>query len=375
MIEVYYFVFLSAIVLGMIMPQEGPHRKYYIIVMAVIHTFVCGFRYKYLTGDLRKYASTYYTTVLENGWFSEEVLHEGRNTGFYWLMKLLSEITHGEFQYLLIVIAIIIEVILAFVIYKYSSCPWLSYLVWNCMGFYVFGFSAIKQALAMAFIMWAMMAILEDNKKKFILLTLIAALIHMPSIAFLPAYWLAKNKINIVSLVGYLFAYIVIYIFRNPILDFIVEIYYEEEALEMFQDSSGGLGGRFYMMILILLCGVLLKGFREKKFEKLFNIMVVAAVLQMFSSFDNIFTRFADYYFQMSVLFIPMIFFEEKQNVEHQIHYAPEILAFNQRSMKLFVACLTIALVGFYYYSCLGATITYQPDNYLDFRFMWDVKE
>ena len=53
MIEIYWFIAIAVIVLGLIMPQQGPKRKYYIIIMAAIHTFVCGFRYQYLTGDLQ----------------------------------------------------------------------------------------------------------------------------------------------------------------------------------------------------------------------------------------------------------------------------------------------------------------------------------
>ena len=36
-------------------------EKIYIIIMAIIHAFVCGFRYQYLTGDLQTYHNVYVT--------------------------------------------------------------------------------------------------------------------------------------------------------------------------------------------------------------------------------------------------------------------------------------------------------------------------
>lgn len=123
----------------------------------------------YLTGDLRKYAWNYYT-ITESGWFSEEVIDNGRNFGFAWLTKLLSQITDGDFQILLIVIAVVTEIAVAVIIYRYSPAPWLSYLLWDCFGFYIFGFSAIKQALAMGLLMFAFTGIMEERPRRFFLL-------------------------------------------------------------------------------------------------------------------------------------------------------------------------------------------------------------
>lgn len=96
-VTVYWLIVAAVIVFGFIMPQQGEKKKHYIILMAVLHTFVCGFRYMYLTGDLRKYAWEY-STMNNYGWFSNNVFHGGRNAGFYWLMKLVCDLTNGDFQ-------------------------------------------------------------------------------------------------------------------------------------------------------------------------------------------------------------------------------------------------------------------------------------
>lgn len=367
--SVYWIVVAAVIVLGIILPQQGNSRKLYIAVMAVLHAFVCGFRYMYLTGDLRKYAWDY-GNMVNYGWFDDEVFHEGRNAGFYWLMKLISGWSNGNFQTFLIVLAIFAEIVVAILIYRYSPKPWLSYLVWNCMGFYVAGFSLIKQYFAMAIIMCAVMCIFDKKPIKFLVLTLIAGFIHMPALAFLPAYFLANRRITVRTLFGYVLGAIAIFLLRNPIVNFVADFYYEEETFEL---ASKNLGGRFMVIVLILLCGFFLKGFREKNYEKLFNIIVVAAVFQMFSGFDNIFSRLADYYLQFLVLFIPMIFYDSFQKVEINHNAVAPALPFNKRSMRILVMALTVILIWWYYTTCVGVTIANPTDDYTNFRFMWDV--
>ena len=100
-VRVYYYVVAAVLLFGALLPQHGKQKRIYIALMAALHTFICGWRYMYLTGDLRKYAWGYYT-ITESGWFSDEVFNEGRNFGFFWLQKLFSTLTGGDFQIFLI---------------------------------------------------------------------------------------------------------------------------------------------------------------------------------------------------------------------------------------------------------------------------------
>lgn len=371
--SIYWIIVAAVIILGMIMPQQGERRKYYIVIMAIIHSFVCGFRYQYLTGDLQTYHNTY-VTLTNYGWFSDEIIQDGRNTGFQMFMKLIATLTNSNYQLFLLIVAVIIEVVVALLIYKYSPRPWLSYMVWNCLGFYIFGFSAVKQSLSMAFIVLAMICILESRMKLFVVFVAMAGFIHAPAFAFLPAYFLAKRRVNMWMIGLYIAATGLIFVFRDQIVIFVSEYYYEEATMELLQFGTEGLGGRFFVIVLILICGVLLKGFREKEFESLFHIIVVSAIFQMFSVYNNVFTRFADYYFQFAILFIPLIFYSGPHQERTNRLYMRAKLLFNERSVVFLTIMLTIVLLCYYQYTCLGTTIANPVDDYLNFRFMWDVQ-
>lgn len=367
-VKIYYYMVLAVLGFAIFLPQHGRQRKWYILLMAAAHTFVCGWRYKYLTGDLIKYAWGYVHTYPNYGWFSSEVFSGGRNFGFFWLEKLLSAWSGGEFQVLLIVIAVIIEAAVAVVIYRYSPKPWLSYLTWNCFGFYIFGFSAIKQALAMGILMWAFTAIMEDKPKKFVAITLLAGCVHLPALIFLPAYWIARNRLSVKTLFVYTVAAVLIFLFRNQIVTFVSEFYYDETDY-MVTDR---LGGRFWMILALVIVGVLLRGLNGKYFSRVFNLMVVAAILQMFSGFDNVFTRLSDYYFQFLILYLPMLFAPEQDvRLPGPIYVRRIALSRGQKAAAL--ACVAALSILFYYSTNLGHTITYETDNYLNYRFCWEV--
>lgn len=370
-VAMYWLIVAVVVVLGMVMPQHGKRRSYYIIVMAVLHAFVCGFRYKYLTGDLIKY-----NTILQDsrlfGYFDEKVFAEGINAGFTWFGKFIMDISDGDFQLFLLVVAVIVEIAVAVLVMKYSPEPWISYVVWNCIGFYIFGFSAVKQSLAMAVVMLAMVEILEERPGRFLILATLAGFIHFPAYAFLPAYWIAKARIRPFTILCYVIAAILVFTFQTPIVTFITSMYYEEGELMLANEAA--LGGRFFMMVVILVMGIFLKGFGDKRFEKLFHIIVVAAIFQMFSGFDNIFTRFADYYFQFSILFLPMMVSSTATDPQLGGTHSQAVFPFNKRSLRVIAVLMAVYLIWYYNRTCLDQTIAYEVDNYLNFRFMWEVK-
>ena len=115
----YYLLLVAIIAFGVLMPQGTKDRKQYIVIMTVLHSLLSGLRHPFLTGDMQTYCYTYWR-ITDQGWFSEDVFQEGKNFGFNWLLKFFSTLSDGEFQVFLIAVAIFIEVVVAYLIYKYS---------------------------------------------------------------------------------------------------------------------------------------------------------------------------------------------------------------------------------------------------------------
>lgn len=362
----YYLLLVAIMALGILMPQGAKDRKQYIVIMAVLHSLLSGLRHQYLTGDMQSYCYKYWRTLKE-GWFSEAIFQEGRNFGFNWLLKFFSTLSDGEFQVFLIASAIFIEATVAYLIYKYSPLPWLSFLVWNCMGFYVFGFSAIKQSIAMGLVMIAFVGIMEEKPKQFALFTMLAAFVHKPALIFIPAYFLSKRKFTLQTLIIYICGAIAIFINKNQIVKLMEDFYYEEDLV----GDGADLGARFFLIVLFIIAGFALRGFNGKYFSKVANLIVVAAVLQMFAGFDNIFTRLTDYYLQLLIIFIPLSFADYKDEKLNGVSEGIRLdILPNQRFV--IIIFLSMFLLWFYNTYYIGIEIAYYPDDYTDYRFFWE---
>ena len=365
-----YMLMVAAVLLfGAIMPQKGPKRIWYIILMTVIHTVLCGFRWQFLTGDLHKYYWNYFACG-GYAWFSPELWAQGRNFGFYYFNKIIYTLFGEEQQALLVSIALIVHVALAIVVYRYSPVPWFSYLIWNCMGFYIFGFSAIKQALAMAFVMLAFIGIAEKKFGLYLLMMAIAGAVHMPSLVFLPAYWLTRLKVKPTVIVLYVLLGVLVFLFKDQFVAFIRSFYYEDDEVWF---HTGEIGSRTIMIIGFALFGLFFRGFQDPVVEKLFHILAVSAIFQMLAGFDNIFTRMADYYFQMAVLYLPLTFYT-RENVRLQPKALSAVFPFNRRSMVLLSVRVVAFALWFYWTYNINITIGYSVDNYLNYRSMWDMR-
>ena len=198
----------------------------------------------------------------------------------------------------------------------------------------------------------------------------IAGAIHMPALVFLPAYWLAGMKVkpNIVLL--YILLGVALYVFKDQFVAFIRTFYYEDDEVLVY---SGKVGSRMIMILGFTAFGLLFQGFRDPVMGSLFHIMAIATILQLLAGFDNIFTRLTDYYFQMSVLYLPMTFFRREQVSKYTEGLRP-VFAFNRRSLALLASAVVVFVLWFYWTYNINITISYEVDNYLNYRSMWDVK-
>lgn len=357
--EVYWILIALTVLLGAVLPQKGKHRSIYILLMALLLTLVSALRHNHMAGDLKKYHWEFLCSG-QYGWIDPQLLQRGRNAGFYLLLKLVYFLTGGSFQLLLILIAAAVQFSLAALIWRFSPMPRMSYLIYLCMGFFSFGLVAIKQALAMAFVLLSFIGIADRRPGFFLFMVFLAALIHMPALCILPAYVLSRLRLNGRVLLGYGAVAVALYLLKDHFVALISTIYYQNTQTLIY---SGGLGNRFWMLLILALLPLVLQGISQERLPLLFPFMALAVLAQMLSGFDNIFTRMADYYFQLSVLYIPLIFYGESLRE----HASPAGLLFlNRRSLRLAENCLCVFLIWFYHTYYLKA-VGFEP-----YRFLWE---
>jgi hypothetical protein len=116
---------------------------------------------------------------------------------FYWLVVYVNQILfNGSWASFLLFFSFIYVSLNAYLIYKYSPSPFLSFLIFMLLFYPNFGLIQIRDAVSIAFVWWAIFNLMEGKKIRFIIKTVIAILFHYPSIIFFLALFLNKNRIN-----------------------------------------------------------------------------------------------------------------------------------------------------------------------------------
>ena len=307
-----YYALLVALVLVTALVMHGYREKNlkYVVVACLLMFAIYGLRNTYYMGGDSK------SSYLGNFWRMQsfswaEVIDyaKGRNILFYLSTKFFCEFISDDYQLYVSLIAVFVTFCFGHLVYRYSPNPLQSILYHFGLLFFIFHFSAFKQSIAMAILMLAFDQIIERKPIKFLLLVLIAGQFHFPSLVFLPAYWMAKVKLGRAYLIVMAVLLVVTYFFRNQILYFMNSLYREEAEMVDLSDVQF-IRTKALIMAIIVVAAVVFRvpTGEDRIYEILLEFMGLAIVFQTFCGYNNTFERLADYYFQFSIIFLPMVF-------------------------------------------------------------------
>lgn len=304
------WMLVGVILLAALFRGTIKQNKTYIILIAIMLFTICALRGVRIGADLGRY-ETHYRTCFQASWSGVFAYYQWDNILFYYLMKLHSTVVGYNFHNFLFILAVAEGIVVAYIIYKHSVNPYMSYLMYMALGYYVFIYSGLKQALATAVLMLAFDAIIDKKTVKFTLLTILAAFIHIPALIFLPAYFLGHRRLSRKMIGLYAVFAVILMVFRGQILEAMTDVY----DSVVTSTAIGGVGGKVLMMLVFIIGGYLLRipDGENKTYSATFNLMIIATILQTFAVYGNVFERLADYYFIFSIIYIPMVF--EKMNL------------------------------------------------------------
>lgn len=345
-----WWMFLLTMLICILFGRKKNSRKKCVVLVTILMVLFSGLR-SWWFGDLIKYYTRYINDVALT--FEEIYANYGlRNIGLSVLYKI-AFFFFGEYGYdvLIFLIALFSGVSLAKMVIKHSPSPYWSYFIYISLGFYMFTFSGLKQTIAMAILCYAMDALLEERYTKSLLFVLIASMFHTPALIFVLSYSLTRLTgdksywFYVIGIIGGML------IFRTQILSILSESYSGDlAAVEYLAKGSGGVGGRFLMMVFIMVVAVCFRplSVQDEKYTKVFSVMVLAAAMQTLSIYDNVFTRLADYFYQFSVLFVPM--FMEPITNEEDLRIRKFGLLTNNWGI-IFMASVCITALGMWFFS------------------------
>ena len=306
--NMYTAMMAAVLILAYLMRGDKPENKSYIRLSCFLMFVLCGLRNVYGIGI--DSATSYIRIFGETGALDWSELAEhsdgGSNAGFYVILKLCHTLTGGDYQAFYILYTAFFMGVFGWLISKYSVNPVQSFAYFWGLLCYIFLFDGIKQGIAMAFVTMAFDAIVQRRPIRYVLLCAAAWWIHAPALIFAPAYLIAEMKPGRAYLLFLAAMLALIFRFREEILELMLQFY----GTEMQMNDLRFLANKVLIMLVIVVAALVLRPPEEEDrvYSILLQFMGVAIALQTFASYNNTFERLANYYFQFSVVFIPLVF-------------------------------------------------------------------
>lgn len=199
-------------------------------------------------------------------------------------------------------------------ILRYSSDPLVSFFGFIAFGIYIFGFTGIRQSVAMG---WTMLAFPYIEKKKFLyflFFTMIAILFHKSAVLFLPAYFLCRQKFTMKWLIIAAVAFVILRV-ESPLISRLIVRYFGEtdqriqgyfgEDSSVFRTYTTSAIRLFFLLLYLFLRGRQPFTLRESILVKMLIVGTMMEALAVGGSSGL--PRMALYYSAYITLFLPGI--------------------------------------------------------------------
>lgn len=288
--------------------DEKSKRLYQAISCFLILWLIQGLRHETIGIDSFNSYRPYFEN-LQVSWsnlFDFKDTYSNFEIGYITLNKAFKFFISTDTQWFIFFCSFISIFPIAWVIYKYSPNIIFSYWVFASFQFYHFGFSGLRQAIALAFTCLAFHFIVEKKIIYFVGLVLLASTFHTSAIMFIPAYWLYQKvnmneKTLIISLVLLI---VVVFFIKDIAFSLLVLLFGGEKYSSALMESTVPSYNLLILFILILVATYMSK---VETLIKLRSFMLMAVLFQSLGIIAIYATRMAYYYSIFFVLTIPFV--------------------------------------------------------------------
>lgn len=244
---------------------------------------------------------------------------------FFLITKFIACFTDNYQIYLGIIGAPYIITVM-YIIYKYSKQPLISVIIFMAL-YYFYSFFLLRQMLSMSFILLSYIFMKKEKPLFFIIMVLIATLIHQMAIVFLIAYPICKYiKFGKKNFILIAVTFIITYFFPQIIYFLIEHLDFTGKIMQRIQhgiyDSSGAVSMFGAVLTIAMLCFATFYKRQEKsenRDDTLFHLSTLGSVIFCMSSVIGEFYRLSLFFSVFNILLVANYVVLEKNR---KIQYA-----------------------------------------------------
>lgn len=271
--------------------------------------------------------------------------------GFSILMNVLARAGISEQQFLFIVSVLIIAPI-AVLIGKKSKSYMLSLILYISLGFFLFSFSGIRQAIAFSITFFSFRFVENRKLLKFIMSIFLASLFHSTAVVFIFAYPLYRIRIKRTYIIHVCLSLLLVFLLREPLYIAIHSLLRTSEPRIV---NTGA-----YTMLFIMFATYLASYFLCSKkntititdsYNAYQNYLLMAVFIQIFASVSNVAMRAGFYYYIFIILLVPEL-----------------IKQLDNRYLKVLFTMVTVLVsIAFFRYQAGSGYL-----NIVPYKFFWN---
>lgn len=308
-----YFFYQRSV---LIKAASNTYRKRYIVIISIILILQSGLRHVAVGEDTYTYYLGFKDIALMSWDNVEQSFWEyfrfsvGKDPGFLIFQKLFQILT-VDFQWFLVFIAFLFFISFGIFLYKntttISDCI-MAYLIYSIMFYTFYSYTGLRQTIAMSLILLGYEFIKKRKLFSFIIIILLASLIHKSALIFLLFYGLTYIRSTKRLIWAVLFCFPVLLFFSEKISYYFIAVtgsYNEYESTDKYRPIT------FVALMLIL---ALIAAFnhdaivKKNKLMKFYFVAFSMAVFFMAFVFEiHGYMRVVQYFSFFMVLLIPEI--------------------------------------------------------------------
>ena len=320
-------IFVGAYILIAVVKMFGElfktknNRKILCIVMGIVYFLIAALRGRTVGGD-----TDIYVRVFEKMSKIDMVVayeEADKDPVFYAFLNIMSKIT-DSYTILFIVIALFFTVTVTKFIYKYSKEPALSWLIVLAFSLYQFTLTAMRQTIAISFVLIAFSCLFEKKWFKGVIAVLLGALFHSSAIAVLIVFIVYKVKINKPILWGSVAVLGLSLLFNEQIVQWLLNVFQGETLSYGISEEQSG----YTMLLVIFILYVFAILFvntdeleKSKTVQMLFMLSFFAVFFETLVPAQPVFFRFAFYFLYGLIVLIPEVIFTGRKKEDQVILY------------------------------------------------------
>lgn len=315
-----------------------------ILVFCVALCLVCISGLRTNIGDTYTYKSLY----IKND-YTWEFISSHKDMGFGILQMILKNFSDDP-QIMIFTTALITNVLIILVLYKYSRLFELSTFVYITGGLHLVSMNGIRQVLAAAIFFTAIKYLLNGNFLKYAVIVLIASTFHQSALILLPIYFIVRTKAWTKSTLALLSISVIIVLgfeqFTSLLFSTIEDTQYSD-----YSDFNEG--GANIMRVAVSAAPLLIAYFGKERFREIFpksdyivNMALLGLVFMIISTQQWIFARVSIYFNLYQLILISWL-----------------IELFSKKDQKLIYYLILVLFFIFYFYeNVISLNILYKSD-------------